>query len=183
MAPKNQTEPRRPAKLPSRPRETTKIQKGTQNGTKRTQPNPLLFVNVSDPAESKRQDSRKAVRSFVMKQYKQSQKTYDPLQMLEMELDKGKDDAVEDALVRSQVVKNTNISQSPSWPDNSCDVEEISMTSRQHHLSSPSLAHTRQRSSPLSILSSGSLDPFDSYPAQIDMRAQQLVHMCTCKRS
>ena len=101
-------EPKGPAKSISRLKETTNLRKYAQNGTKSTQQNALLFVNIADPADRNRKDSRKAVRSFVMKQYKQSQKTIEPLQTREMELEEEDDDAVEDAPARSQLTGDTD---------------------------------------------------------------------------
>ena len=100
-----------------------------------------------------------------------------------MKLDEDTEDVVEESLEVSRVVGSADNLLSQSWPDNSCDVEELSMTPRQHSFPWPTLAHTGQSNSPISILGSGSLDPFDSYPVQIDMRAHELVSMCTCGHS
>ena len=172
-------EPKRPAKSVSRPRDTTKVHKQTQNGIKSTQSNPLLFINISNPAERKRKDSRKAVRSFVMKQYQRSQKTVEPLQVREMELEEGEDDAVEEVIGNLQPAEDADNSQSLTLSDNDHDVGESSIISRQHRFSSSDSIHTGHCNTPLSILGCGSLDPFDSYPSQIDMRAHQLIDMCT----
>ena len=175
-------EPKRPAKLVSRPKDTAKIHKRSHNGTKGSLPNPLLFVNVSNPAEGKRKDSRKAVRSFVMKQYQQSRKQNEHHQLQKEELE-GEDDAVEDGQERLQTPVNADILHPSCRSDTSRDVEEIQLISAQNRSLSPNLAHVKSRSSPLSILGNGSFDPFDSYPSQVDTRAHHLIYLCKCRQS
>ena len=182
MAPQDKVELKRPADPIYRPRETTRQHKQSQNVRKGIQPNPLLFVNVSDPAESKCQDSRKAVRSFVMKKYKQSQKISESFHLEHMKLDEDTDEIVNNGLELSQVARSAD-SLSQLWPDNSCDMEEPLITPRQHGFPWLSLAYEGQSSSPMSIIGNGSLDPFDSYPVQIDMPAHELIDMCTCDQS
>ena len=169
----------RPATSPLHPGRKSIAQRGAQDGIQSIQSSTLMFVNVSNPAESKRQDNRKAVRKFVMKQYRQSQKTSPLIQLEQAELDEGDDDDDEpmrDAPLIPHIADETD----PSSSSKSSDWEEALTTSNSSKFQSPDLAIVWPVSSPVSTLGSGSLDPFDSYPDQVEMRVHELLEMCEC---
>ena len=191
------------AKLVARSRNASKQQKRSQNEKKRPQPNGLLFVNFSDPAESKREDSRKAVRSFVMKKFKFLQRSSKSSNQEPMTLDEDTNDVVEETPQVSQIAENTDNSSLQIAPttDNSSslvadngddwlfqtdladsrEMEDFAMTTTKQGFPWPTLAPPEHYyNNPVSILGSGFLDPFDSYPVQIDMRGHNLVDLCTC---
>lgn len=174
----------RPSKSSARSRQTAKSHSQSQDGTKSNQPSALLFVDVSGPKESKRPGRRKAVRSFLMKQYKQSQKISDPLQIPPVELG-DECDNVNNAQVTSAATSpplaenDADSSHSSSQVSNHRhDAEKVFLASRQLCVSSPNSEKAAYPNSPLSFLGNGSLDPFDSYPARIEIRAHQLLDLC-----
>ena len=183
MQPENHRQPLRPSKSSARSRTTVKSQSQRQDATKDSQPNTLLFVDVSDPSESRREDRRKAVRSFVMKKYKQSQRSTEPLQTHKANLDDESGvDNTHNSLVIASPLFAENDTDSPHLlsqsPNHSSDVEDGAVASSQLYAASPDLVNAAPPNSPYNALGSGSIDPFDSYPAQIELRAHQLIDLC-----
>ncbi len=187
MPPETDRRPSRPSKSSRRAKQTGQTGGQGRDAAKSSQIPSFMFVDVSDPNESRREEKRKACRSFVMKQYKQSQNS---AASVAVEVDDDSDDDDEDTTTKFRgatsssglLESNADSPHSLSQPrgDNSSNETTDLLASRRLYVSSPDWDNAAHPIiSPLSLLGNGSLDPFDSYPSRIEMPAHQLIDMCT----
>ena len=143
----------------------------------RIQPGPLMFVNITDPAESKRADNRQAVRKFVMVQHSYKQKTRSR-SIIGEEEQSDDDDPHHEAVQEPKLVYNRESSTS----EYSLASEEASggasILTTKNPLQCPDVANGLLPNSLMTRPISSQLDPFDTHPAKIDMRVHQLLDMC-----
>ena len=130
-----------------------------------------MFVNITDPADSKRADNRQAIRKFVMIQHNHRQKSR--LYPTDQEEEQSTGDPNPELLPEIQLAYNRESSTS----ENSLASGEASGVARNRPLPR---TDDLLPGSPLNMPVSGQLDPFDTCPAKIDMRVHQLLDMCMC---
>ena len=131
-----------------------------------------MFVNITDPADSKRADNRQAVRKFVMVQHSHKQKTRS--YSTDQEEVQSESDPSYEPLQESKMTYNRESSIS----EFSLASGEVSTMVKSGPFDNADLTDDLLPGNLLTMPVSGQLDPFDTQPAKIDMRVHQLLDLC-----